>query len=472
MGQRHDGRGRGFTFIDLMVVILIVCLLSGMVFSAGGLMRTRETANRIKCAANLKQIGLAIQLYSNENKGMYPRTLYKPDADVTQYTGLDCKDPFGAAPIPKVNDITAAMFLLVRTQDIGSDVFICPSTDATPMKYGEGKTAQDFGNFKSEENLTYSMANLYPSMDTIKTGYKMNATTGAEIAIVADMNPGTVGEYDASAKNGPKNEKEAAATLRKGNSMNHRGQGQNVLYGDGHVEFQQTPFCGQKMDNIYTVSGSDDGSKTTSETISGTPKWAGDSVLLPAATATPHKKTPEQEEAAAIQYFKTLLPKIKEQIAAEERKNGETPRVKQAKAQIEAIEKEMAESEARLKAGGKTDPDGAPEKKQTGAAPDLFNLRAEVTSAKNVVTGIKLAMEVFEVDNGRFPTTAEGLSALVKAPAGLTNWHGPYVEEKQIKADPWNHPYVYKCPGTRNPGGFDISSLGPDGVESSDDIHE
>jgi hypothetical protein len=56
-----------------------------------------------------------------------------------------------------------------------------------------------------------------------------------------------------------------------------------VLFGDGHAEFVQNPFCGTKRDNIYTVSGSTDGSVTTSKVVSGSPTWSGDSVLLPFA---------------------------------------------------------------------------------------------------------------------------------------------------------------------------------------------
>jgi len=74
------------------------------------------------------------------------------------------------------------------------------------------------------------------------------------------------------------------------------------------------------------------------------------------------------------------------------------------------------------------------------------------------------------VDNGRYPTSSEGLMALVEQPGNAPNWHGPYVERQQIEKDAWEHPFVYKFPGTRNPNGFDVSSLGPDGQESQDDI--
>jgi hypothetical protein len=114
----------------------------------------------------------------------------------------------------------------------------------------------------------------------------------------------------------------------------------------------QNPFCGVKRDNIYTVSGSDDGSKTTSDKIAASPAWAGDSVLLPTATANPHKKTAEEEELAAAKEFREELPRLKQRLADEEQKNGETPRLKQIKERIAEVEMEAAEVEAKAAKSG------------------------------------------------------------------------------------------------------------------------
>jgi len=95
---------------------------------------------------------------------------------------------------------------------------------------------------------------------------------------------------------------------------------------------------------------------------------------------------------------------------------------------------------------------------------------AKIKATKGSISGIKTALEVFETDNGRFPSTSEGLAALVVPPSGLTNWHGPYVDKTHIQADAWGNPFVYRYPGTQNPNGFDLSSMGPDGRESQDDI--
>jgi prepilin-type processing-associated H-X9-DG protein len=344
---RHADRSRrhAFTFVDLLVVMLIVCLLTGYVFSAGGLMRARETSSRVKCASNLRQIGQAMLLYANENKGAYPRTYFVPDEAPTQYTGVGAKDPFAKEGAPTRNDVTAPMYLLIRTEDLPAQAFVCPVTDAQPLKYVNINELQRASNFKSEESLSYSMANPYPSKDAINSGFKWNNTLGPEFATAADMNPGKVEGQDVTKVD--VNFKQA--DIRLGNSLNHRADGQNVLYGDGHVEFQQNPFCGIKRDNIYTVAGAGDGTKPTSPTIAGPPAWAGDSVLLPASTANPRKKTPDEEEAAAIKDFKEQLPRMKAILAQQELRNGATPQVREAKQRLAEMEKEAAEVEAKQK---------------------------------------------------------------------------------------------------------------------------
>jgi len=332
--------------VDLLVVLFIVCILTSLVFSAGTLVKMNETARRVKCASNLRQFGQGLLLYANENKGAYPRTVYTPDAPLTQYTGVDAKDPFGKDG-PKPNDTTSPIFLVIRTQDLPAESLVCPSTDAKPVTFPQGKSAADFSNFKSEENLSYSFANIYPGKKAVETGYKLNTTASAEFAVAADMNPGTFGDSDVTPAKGPKDQTANAAAMQKGNSMNHRGVGQNVLYGDGHVEFNNNPFCGAKRDNIYTVSASNDGSKTTSDKIAASPAGPQDSVLLPVATANPHKKTPDEEELDAAREFKAQLPKIKAAIAQAEQQNGETPQIKQIKQRIAEAEKEVAEIEAK-----------------------------------------------------------------------------------------------------------------------------
>ena len=89
-----------------------------------------------------------------------------------------------------------------------------------------------------------------------------------------------------------------------------------------------------------------------------------------------------------------------------------------------------------------------------------------------VTSSAELALTRYRLDVGNFPTTEQGLDALIKAPAGKEQrWKGPYIKEKAI--DPWGNTYKYQFPGTRNVSGqrsYDIWSLGEDGTESNDDI--
>lgn len=98
---------------------------------------------------------------------------------------------------------------------------------------------------------------------------------------------------------------------------------------------------------------------------------------------------------------------------------------------------------------------------------------ARVTAAKaDIESNISVSLDMYELDNGNYPTTEQGLSALVQKPSGSpapANWNGPYL--KKIPKDPWGHPYAYKCPGEANANGFDLFSPGPDGVDgNTDDI--
>ena len=87
---------------------------------------------------------------------------------------------------------------------------------------------------------------------------------------------------------------------------------------------------------------------------------------------------------------------------------------------------------------------------------------------------LKTALVPYRLDVGNFPSTEEGLAALVKAPASKeAKWKGPYLEATEVPKDPWDKPYKYRFPGSKNVNGargYDVWSLGPDGIESADDI--
>lgn len=93
--------------------------------------------------------------------------------------------------------------------------------------------------------------------------------------------------------------------------------------------------------------------------------------------------------------------------------------------------------------------------------------RVSATRA-DIKANIATALKLYELDNGAFPTTDEGLAALLSQPSSALNWNGPYLESKPI--DSWGRAYQYASPGKHRPQDYDLFSLGKDGRESSDDI--
>ncbi|MBN1268001.1 MAG: type II secretion system major pseudopilin GspG [Kiritimatiellae bacterium] len=87
---------------------------------------------------------------------------------------------------------------------------------------------------------------------------------------------------------------------------------------------------------------------------------------------------------------------------------------------------------------------------------------AEISAAKADIANISTALNLYELDNGEYPPSLEGL---ITSPGGAQNWRGPYLQ-KGMPKDPWGNPYLYSRPGSHNPHGFDLSSSGPGGDSS------
>ncbi|HVM59701.1 MAG TPA: type II secretion system major pseudopilin GspG [Verrucomicrobiae bacterium] len=94
------------------------------------------------------------------------------------------------------------------------------------------------------------------------------------------------------------------------------------------------------------------------------------------------------------------------------------------------------------------------------------------TAAQDQIHNFASAIDLYFLDSGIYPSSEQGLQALITAPTSTPapgNWKGPYLTPAVIKKDPWNHDYVYQCPGTHNPTGYDLYSPGPDGVAGNED---
>ena len=249
-------RRDGFTLIELLVVIAIVAILMAILLPT--LEHVRHQSYIAKCASNLRQIGMALSTYSNENHGDYPRTRYAPGILPTAGTGAASPDPF-AATGPQPNDVSAALYLLRRTQNVPAELFICPYNDVTTFEpdTADPLTHSNFTDYR--KNLGYSYANPYPSKAVEDAGYRLGRHTRATFAVAADLNPGAKAKGD-------------------GDSRNHEDEGQNVLWGDGHVTWEQSPaldvdLAGFANRSIYQ--------NRAGQTV-GLPNDKDDSVLLPA----------------------------------------------------------------------------------------------------------------------------------------------------------------------------------------------
>lgn len=92
--------------------------------------------------------------------------------------------------------------------------------------------------------------------------------------------------------------------------------------------------------------------------------------------------------------------------------------------------------------------------------------KSEVKAAKAQIDALEKALDQYRLDVGRYPSSEQGLDALMARPADESRWQGPYLK-KAVPMDPWGHPYQYKSPGEH--GEFDLYSLGKDGQPGGSD---
>jgi type II secretory pathway pseudopilin PulG len=237
-----------FTIVELLVAIVVVLILLSIFVPY--LLSIREQSRRTTCSNNLRQIVDAMWAYANANNQDLPRVVYDPASRPNGYvafTGANDNDPFVLNPAApgsdvKPSDVSASLFLLIRDGYVGPKAFVCPSSSDVVDRVDDPSKRS---NFTSSRNLSYSYAMPFSPL----ANYKFNHDRlKAAFVVLADKNPGIQGDSDPTAvnRNAP------PLDWAHGNSRNHGGAGQNVVYVTG-IEFQITPYCGFENDNIYTA---------------------------------------------------------------------------------------------------------------------------------------------------------------------------------------------------------------------------
>ncbi len=91
---------------------------------------------------------------------------------------------------------------------------------------------------------------------------------------------------------------------------------------------------------------------------------------------------------------------------------------------------------------------------------------AKVKAAKVQVEDLAQTLDMYKLDVGSYPSSDQGLNALIESPEGAQRWNGPYLRKSKVPLDPWNNEYKYQSPGEH--GKFDLYSLGADGKEGGE----
>lgn len=245
---------KGISLMDV-IIVLIVIIVAVFLFLPYLSMPRKRPPHRIVCATNLKGIGTAMMTYGLDYDDEYP-VIGGKDAPWSKTLGWDYDNVSakyfpGGAQKKSPRTITASWYLLVREADVDPASFICKESSQTRFENTTGYDLTELWDFGYDpyKHVSYAMQNPFGKFPATGAG-----NPGA--AIAADMSPwfkdgNIVSPASGSVPPYPDSNTGLRAD-RLGNSLNHEGEGQNVLFGDGHVEFARTANVGVDGDNIYT----------------------------------------------------------------------------------------------------------------------------------------------------------------------------------------------------------------------------
>jgi len=288
-------RRKGFTLVELLVVIGIIAVLMGVLLPA--LNAVKRTAQRVVCGTNLSGLGRAILLYANDHGGEYPRaggpgSVWDDDGYIDNWDAKagGKRGPWKLPPGADVT-ITSSLYLLIKYADVTPGQFVCKGDVGTKeFKLSDAKSLleeiddlTDVWDFGEPADLTTGMwpgqYNSYAyhdpygdGQDDSVMGYPLGSYSNPACPMAADRNPyldKNAVVYLEGGAEGSGDPDEVAPSWndedfyddpdRTGNAAAHQREGQNVLFNDSHVKFERYPNVGITKDNIWKcwVAGQD-----------------------------------------------------------------------------------------------------------------------------------------------------------------------------------------------------------------------
>jgi len=258
MKKRHGERG--LTRVEILVVAVLCAVLLVVVIP---ILRSRPPHGwRLGCGTNLSGLGKAMLIYANDYGDRFPRA-GGPDslwaARLPDWKAQTRQEAYGIEPNdPGQASISASLYLLIKYAEVDPKWFVCPQEEGTirfkrrnyGVWYQEAIDLWDFGP-DPPKHVSYAYHQPYNK-------HFLTVNSPSDMAVAADRNPWMDSPFakarpfsrfkpDIDAFNGTHDE------AVQGNAFAHKGEGQNVLFLDGHGEFAKRSYCGLDDDNIYTA---------------------------------------------------------------------------------------------------------------------------------------------------------------------------------------------------------------------------
>jgi prepilin-type processing-associated H-X9-DG protein len=256
--EKSGGKLTGLGFATIGIVTSV---FTSLALILPGLQKLKMISFRMTCGTNLSGIGKAMFIYAGDYEDQLPQAGGKKSiwaAKINDWKATDRRTAFNleADSSGGQASISSSFYLLVKLVEVTPKSFVCPGDSGTkefnPAKYGaRDRELIDFWDFGPEptKHCSYSYHIPYGP-------YPLTTSSEPGMAVAADRNPWIPSPFVKAKKDFSKFDPNGTPEEQiYGNAIVHKGDGQNVLFQDGHVSFEKKSFCGVKDDNIYTFWG-------------------------------------------------------------------------------------------------------------------------------------------------------------------------------------------------------------------------